>query len=345
MYSFKNDYAEGAHPAILQRLLETNLIQQDGYGEDEYCKLAKSAIKEKLNNQFAEIYFVSGGTQANLLVISSLLRPHEAVISASSGHIFTNEAGAIESVGHKVISVSTNNGKITPADIERTLQAYQLKPHVVKPRLVYISNTTEVGTFYNKKELQDLYAQCKANNLLLFLDGARLGHALMAPGSDLLLEDVSRFTDVFYIGATKNGGLLGEAVIFNHREVGIDFPYIMKQKGALLAKGRVLGVQFLCLFEGELYLKLAQHANLMAAKIAEAIQQQGYSFLADVATNQLFPILPNALIVELEKKYEFYVWQKIDDEKSVVRLITSWATDRKIVDAFVQDIQAGSNSF
>ncbi|MCL7986891.1 aminotransferase class I/II-fold pyridoxal phosphate-dependent enzyme [Sphingobacterium sp. lm-10] len=339
MYNFKNDYAEGAHPSILNRLIETNLVQQSGYGEDEYGLRAKELLKEKLGNKWATIHFVSGGTQANLLVISSLLRPHEAVISATSGHIYTNEAGAIEAVGHKVIGIATTDGKLKAADIEKVLESYNLKPHVVKPRLVYISNTTEMGTVYSKTELQDLYAQCKANSLLLFLDGARLGHALMAPGSDLLLEDVSRFTDVFYMGATKNGGLLGEAIIFNHSGVGAEFDYIMKQKGALLAKGRLLGVQFLCLFEGELYLKLAQHANLMAAKIAQAIKKEGYHFLSLPQSNQLFPILPMALIQKLTEKYQFYIWQKVDEKEAAVRLITSWATPEDVVDELIQDIR------
>ncbi len=339
MYNFKNDYAEGAHPSILERLSQTNLVQQAGYGEDEYSLLAKEILKEKLGNKWAAIHFVSGGTQANLLVISSLLRPHEAVISAASGHIFTNEAGAIESVGHKVIAVPTKDGKLTSADIEKTLQAYQLKPHVVKPRLVYISNTTEVGTVYSKTELQDLYTQCKANDLLLFLDGARLGHALMAPGSDLLLEDVSRFTDVFYLGATKNGGLLGEAIIFNHSAVSQEFEFVMKQKGALLAKGRLLGIQFLSLFEGDLYMELAQHANLMAAKIAKAIQDEGHQFLSAPQSNQLFPILPMPLIQKLLEKYQFYIWQQVDETQAVVRLITSWATPETIVDDLIKDIR------
>ncbi|MFD2744453.1 MULTISPECIES: threonine aldolase family protein [Sphingobacterium] len=338
MYNFKNDYAEGAHPSILERLTQTNLVQQPGYGEDKYGLQAKQIIKEKLGNKWASIHFVSGGTQANLLVIASLLRPHEAVISASSGHIFTNEAGAIEAIGHKVISVPTTDGKLTTADMESTLQSYSLKPHVVKPRLVYISNTTEMGTVYSKNELRDLYAQCKANDLLLFLDGARLGHALMAPGSDLLLEDVSRFTDVFYLGATKNGGLIGEAIIFNHQAIGSEFEYIMKQKGALLAKGRLLGIQFLCLFEGDLYMKLAQHANLMASKIAQAIEAEGYSFLTRPQSNQLFPIFPMPLIDQLLEKYQFYIWQQVDQNQAVVRLITSWATPEKIVDALIQDI-------
>lgn len=339
MYNFKNDYAEGAHPSILERLMETNLVQQPGYGEDEYSLRAKEILHEKLGNKWANIHFVSGGTQANLLVISSLLRPHEAVISATSGHIYTNEAGAIEAVGHKVIGIPTADGKLTGHDVEKVLQLYNLKPHVVKPRLVYISNTTELGTVYSKSELRDLHAQCKANNLLLFLDGARLGHALMAPGSDLLLEDVSRFTDVFYLGATKNGGLLGEAIIFNHSGVGAEFDYLMKQKGALLAKGRLLGIQFLCLFEADLYMKLAQHANLMAAKIAEAIKDKGYPFLALPQSNQLFPILPMPLIQQLMEKYQFYIWQQIDENQASVRLITSWATPKEVVDALIQDIQ------
>ncbi|SFB97136.1 L-threonine aldolase [Flexibacter flexilis DSM 6793] len=339
MYNFKNDYSEGAHPAILAKLLATNLEQHIGYGEDDYSAQAKALLKQKIQNPEAAIYFVSGGTQANLLVISSLLRLHEAVISANTGHIFAHETGAIEAVGHRVITASSPNGKLQPTDIEQVQKAYLLRPHVVKPRMVYISNPTEVGTIYTKQELSELSAYCRAQNLLLFMDGARLGHALTAVGNDLTLPDLAKLTDVFYIGGTKNGALLGEAIVFNSPDLAPDFDYVLKQKGALLAKGRVLGIQFLTLFESDLYFELAAHANQMAAKIAQAVTAQGYSFLTHSTTNQIFPILPKTLITKLSQKYLFFEWKEIDEHRSAVRLITSWATSEAKVAEFIADLK------
>lgn len=340
MYNFKNDYSEGAHPNILNKLVETNLLQQSGYGEDAYSIAAKERLKQQLNNPEAAIYFVSGGTQTNLLVISTLLNLHEAVISAETGHIFVHETGAIEAVGHRVITVTTTDGKLSLPAIQTVLTDYSLRPHVVKPKLVYISNSTEIGTIYSKKELQELSACCKANQLILFMDGARLGHALTAENNDLTLADLSKWTDVFYIGGTKNGALLGEAIVFNSPDLAPEFDYVLKQKGALLAKGRVLGIQFLELFKDNLYFDLAKHANRMAGKIATAIQENGYSFLTPPVTNQLFPILPQSLIEQLSEKYVFYEWKVMDDQHSVVRLITSWATDEHMVDELIHDLNA-----
>ena len=237
MYNFKNDYSEGAHPRILDKLIETNLVQQSGYGEDEYAQQAKAILKEKLNNPDAGIYFVSGGTQTNLLVISFLLRVHEAVISAKTGHIAANETGAIEATGHKVITTETADGKLRPKDIANVLEAYALAPHVVKPGIVYISNSTEIGTIYTRDELKALFQFCQSHHLLLYLDGARLGHALTAENSDLTLAAISEYTDVFYIGGTKNGALLGEAIIFNKPKLAIDFDYAIKQMVLCWPKG------------------------------------------------------------------------------------------------------------
>lgn len=339
MYNFKNDYSVGAHPNILNKLIETNLVPQLGYGDDEYNIEAKQILKKKINNPNAEIFFLSGGTQTNLIAISFLLRVHEAVISAKTGHISANETGAIEATGHKVITVETNDGKLSPADVQTALDEYGLKPHVVKPRMVYISNSTEIGTIYNKSELENLYVFCKQNNLLLYLDGARLGHGLTAENSDLTLSDIAQLTDVFYIGATKNGGLLGEAIVFNNPEMAFEFEFSLKQKGAMLAKGRVLAIQFLELFKDDLYFSLAKHANTMATKMANAVKEKGYTFLTNSTTNQIFPILPNAVIEKLSDKYLFYVWKKIDENQSAIRLITSWATNESEVDEFIKDIK------
>lgn len=339
MYNFKNDYSEGAHPNILNKLIETNLEQHLGYGEDDYSNQAKELLKQKINNPKASIYFVSGGTQTNLLVISTLLQVHEAVISAKTGHIYAHETGAIEATGHRVITVDTNDGKIKPADIQKVLQDYSLRPHVVKPKMVYVSNSTEIGTIYNKTELQQLSEFCKAQSLLLFLDGARLGHALTAENNDLNLADIAQLTDVFYIGGTKNGALLGEAIVFNKPDLAPEFDYVLKQKGALLAKGRLLGIQFLELFKEDLYFDLAKHANNMAMKIADAVKENGYSFLTQSITNQIFPILPKTLIEKLNQKYLFYEWAVIDENKSAIRIITSWTTEERKVEEFIADLK------
>jgi threonine aldolase len=335
MYNFKNDYSEGCHPSILNKLVETNSIQQLGYGEDIYSLEAKELLKQKLGNSDASIYFTSGGTQSNLLVISSLLKVHEAVISANTGHIFAHETGAIEAVGHRIITIDTDNGKLAPEGIRKALQAYSFRPHVVKPKMVYISNSTEIGTIYTKAELQHLSECCKAEKLLLFLDGARLGHALTAEKNDLSLSDIGKFTDVFYIGGTKNGALLGEAIVFNNTSLAPDFDYVLKQKGALLAKGRLLGIQFLELFKDDLYFKLAKHANSMAMKISNAVRDNGHSFLTHSPTNQIFPILPKVLTEKLSENYAFYEWKVIDRDNVAIRIITSWATDENVVNEFI----------
>lgn len=339
MYSFKNDYAEGAHPNILQKLMETNFSQQAGYGEDAYTLEAKELIKQKIANPQASIYFLSGGTQTNLIVIASLLRIHEAVISAKTGHIYANETGAIEATGHRVITVETADGKLRVADIEQVLKEYGLRPHVVKPKMVYISNSTEIGTIYQKSELAQLWAYCKSKNLCLFMDGARLGHALTASNNDLNLADLSALTDAFYIGGTKNGALLGEAIVFNNPAMAPEFDYALKQRGALLAKGRLFGIQFLELFKDDLYFSLAAHANQMAMKISIAMEEKGYAALTKSTTNQIFPILPNGIISKLNQKYEFYVWKPVDAHHAAIRLITSWATDEAKVDEFIRDLK------
>ncbi len=339
MHSFKNDYAEGAHPRILQKLVETNLEQQEGYGEDAYSLQAKALLRAKMERPDAEIFFLSGGTQTNRIAIAHLLRPHEAVISATTGHIAVNEAGAIEAAGHKVIAVETPNGKLFPADIETVLAAHSRKPHVVKPRLVYISNATELGGIYAKAELVALKECCRQNGLLLFLDGARLGHALTAENKEVTLPEIARLTDAFYMGGTKNGALSGEALVFGAPELALNFEYALKQNGALLAKGRLLGIQFLELFKDDLYFELARRANVLAQRIAAAFRAKGYRFLIDSPTNQIFPILPAGAIAALEKDWGFYVWRKVDEGHSAIRIITSWATEERVVDAFVRDVE------
>lgn len=338
-YSFKNDYAEGAHPRILEALIKSNLNQQNGYGLDEYSTDAKSIIKQKIDNSLSTVDFVSGGTQANLIAISAFLRPHESVVSAATGHIFTNESGAIEATGHKVHAIETLNGKIKPVDIQKIIDVHQNKPHQVKQKLVYISNSTELGTIYSKQELIDLYQYCQEKELYLFVDGARLGHALMAETNDLTLEDFGKYTDAFYLGGTKNGALIGEAIIINNENLQEEFGFHLKQKGALLAKGRLLGLQFQELLRDDLYFDLAKHANQQAMKIKNAFGQLGSDFLCETFTNQIFPILTDSQIEKLSTNFDFYVWKKIDEEKSAVRIITSWSTTDQIIENFINEIK------
>jgi len=338
MYSFKNDYSEGCHPSLLKALADANFDQQAGYGEDVYSEAARKLICEKIENHQVKISFVSGGTQANALVIASALRPYESVISAETGHINVHEAGAIEATGHKIESVPTLDGKLRPEDVHSVLQKFE-DHHMTKPRLVYISNTTEVGSIYSKSELEQLYQYCQQHDLYVFMDGARLGSALCAKDNDVTLADIARWTDVFYIGGTKNGALAGEALVLKNESLQIDFDFHLKQRGALLSKGRFLGIQFQTLFENDLYFDLARHANAMAMKMALAFQEKGYTFLTEPVSNQLFPILPYQVIEKLSTSYGFYIWKKIDSEKSAIRLVTSWATPESVVDQFITDLK------
>ena len=338
-FSFKNDYSEGVHPDILNAILETNYTQQVGYGEDDYCNEAKKLIITAIKNPNARIFFVAGGTLANLLVIGAALKPYESVISAETGHINTNETGAIEFTGHKVNSIATLDGKLTPIHIQSVLDQHTNFPHQVKPRIVYISNATELGTIYTKSELQKLSTFCKEKKLLLFMDGARLGNALTSLENDLSLEEIAALVDVFYIGGTKNGAMFGEAIVVTNPFILEDLDFHMKQKGGLMAKGRFLGVQFSTLFKDNLYLDLAGHANQQAMKIKNKLQELGFDFLSETSTNQIFPILKNHQIEILLKDFEFYVWKKIDGEHSAIRLITSWATPDDAVERFIAHLE------
>ncbi len=337
-FSFKNDYSEGCHPAILKALTESNLSQQSGYGDDEYSREAVEIIRRRIENPEAGVYLVSGGTQANLIVIASVLRPYESVIAASTGHIYVHEAGAIEATGHKVEVVNTADGKLRPIDVLSILGKFE-EVHMTKPRLVYISNATEIGTLYTREELIALYNCCHENGLYLFMDGARLGSALCAQTSNVTLPDLGRYTDVFYIGGTKNGALLGEAIVINQPEQQKDFLYHLKQRGALMAKGRVLGVQFAELLREDLFFDLARHANQLAAKLSAAVQELGFSMLTVSYTNQIFPILPQPVIQQLLEKFDFYQWQRIDGHQAAIRLVTSWATPDEAVEKFIAELK------
>jgi threonine aldolase len=338
MYSFKDDYSEGAHPKILEALVTTNTTQMDGYGMDPYTTEAITLIKKKIGQESIDVHLFPGGTQTNLTTISSFLRPHEAAISANTGHILGHEAGAIEATGHKIISMQSNDGKLTPNDIQSALDMHP-DEHMVKPRLVYLSNPTEIGTIYSQRELKAISDLCKSQNLYLYVDGARMGSALTSRENDLTLGLLTEYTDAFYIGGTKNGALLGEALVISSNVLKEDFRYFIKQKGALMAKGRVLGIQFAELFRNDLIFELGSHANSLAEKLSQGIESLGYSFLIHSPTNQIFPIFPNQIIQGLKENYGFHFWQAIDSESSAVRLVTSWATPESAIDSFLKDLK------
>lgn len=333
-YRFFNDYSEGAHPKILDALVASNNVQESGYGEDSFSIEAANLIRDKIQNPDADVHFVSGGTQANLLVLGATMRPHESVIAPGSAHINVHEAGAIEATGHKINTVIGIDGKISAAQVEETVRAHT-DEHMVKPKVVFISDATELGTVYSKKELQELRDVTKKNGLYLYIDGARLGSAITAKGSNVAIDELASLCDAFYIGGTKNGALLGEAIVINNPALQEDFRYSMKQRGALLAKGRALGIQFHELFKDDLYFDLARHANEMANTLASGIAGQGYEFLVDSPTNQIFPILPNKVIEQLKGKYGFYVWSEVDKDNSAIRLVTSWQTPNERVAEFL----------
>ncbi len=338
-YSFKNDYSEGAHHQILNLLESTNYEQLEGYGLDSYSERARMLLQQELEDDSVDIHFVSGGTQANLIVLGSTLRPHHSIVAAQTAHINVHEAGAIELTGHKINSIFSTDGKITPEQILQVLDFHPNDEHMVKPKIVFISNSTELGTIYTKHELQELSKLCNEHGLYLYLDGARLGTALTANGQDLKMSDLTSILDAFYIGGTKNGALLGEAIVITNPELKEDFRYFLKQRGALLAKGRLLGIQFLGLFEDGLYYKLARHANELAQKLAQGIKDLGYSMFSDSPTNQIFPIFPDQVIDQLWNDYDFYVWTRLDNNKSAVRLVTSWATPEKCINEFLQSLK------
>lgn len=341
MIRFNCDYSEGAHPGILEKLTLTNLEQLPGYGQDIYCRQAADLIKSLCNTPEADVHFLAGGTQTNLTVIAACLRPYQGVISADSGHINVHETGAIEATGHRVITAAEKDGKITAEQISRCCKEHWQDDNpefAPQPKLVYISFPTEYGTLYSKEELSAIRRACDENNLYLFMDGARLGYGLEAPGNDLTLADIAACCDVFYIGGTKVGALLGEAVVIVNPKLQKDFRYFMKQKGAMLAKGRILGLQFLALFENGLYFKLAKHADDMAQIIRQACTDAGYTFLYDSATNQQFPIMPDDVVKQLEEDYAFAHIKRLDRSRTAIRICTSWATREEDVRQLAADI-------
>ena len=338
MLSFESDYIQGAHEAVLQRLIESNLEPMSGYGSDPCCESAKSRIRQACGCPEADIFFLVGGTQTNAVVIDSLLRSYEGVVAASSGHVSVHEAGAIEHTGHKVLTLPQHNGKLCAGDLEqllRTFWADGTHEHMVFPGMVYISHPTEYGTLYSAGELEELSRLCRSSHSPLYLDGARLGYGLMSDETDVTLETIARCCDVFYIGGTKVGALCGEAVVFPRGNMPPHFLTIVKQRGALLAKGRLLGAQFDALFTDDLYFTISRHAIDMARRLKEGFRQRGYRFYLDSPTNQQFIILERGELKRLREQVVFSIWEELDEDHTVVRFATSWATRPEDVDALM----------
>lgn len=339
MIRFDCDYLEGAHPKILKKIVESNYEQTPGYSKDEYTKNAINKIKKACKTDRIDVHILVGGTQTNTTVIASILKPYQAVVCVNTGHINIHETGAIESCGHKVISVDSDDGKITPLKIEQVAKLHfedDAPEHMAMPKMVFISLPTECGTNYAKEELKDIYDMCKKYNMYLYIDGARLGYGLVAKDTDIKIEDLPNLCDVFYIGGTKCGALFGEAVVIVNDNLKSDFRYYIKQRGGLLAKGRLLGIQFDALFEKELYFKICKQAVDLAIKIKEAAIDKGYKLLYNSFTNQQFLILPNDKLQELSKEFVFFKWKKIDENNTAIRICTSWATTEENVDKLIE---------
>ena len=342
MFYFHNDYNEACHPAVLQKMQENMGKQMGGYGEDTACDHAADMIRKICENDQLSVHFLVGGTQANLTVISASLRTHQAALGADTAHINVHETGAIEATGHKVIPLDSNDGKVRAEQIRQTMQAHYAdaaREHTPQPKLVYISNPTELGTIYSLAELEQISAACKEHNLYLYLDGARLGYGLAAKGNDITFADLARLTDVFYIGGTKVGAMFGEAVVISNPTIAEDFRYVMKQHGAMLAKGWLLGLQYEALMEDDLYLKISSHADQMADILRKQFAELGYPMLVEGVTNQLFPILPDALLDKLQTGFTFTEQVRVDENHRAVRFCTSWATSMDAVNALCNEIK------
>ena len=336
MIYFNNDYSEGCHPKVMQRLVETNMEQTPGYGMDHYCQAAADKIRAACGDDSLSVHFLVGGTQTNLTVIDAALRPHQGVLCAATGHIHVHETGAVEATGHKVLTLDTNDGKITDSQIRAVVESHradEAMEHTVQPKMVYISNPSELGTIYSKTELTEISRACRELGLYLFLDGARLGYGLTAAGNDLSLADLAALCDVFYIGGTKVGALFGEAVVISHPALEEDFRYLIKQHGGMLAKGRLLGVQFDALFTDNLYFEITKSANMLADQLRGTLKELGHPLFVPGTTNQVFAVLPDNLLAELAVSFSFTEQQRVDESHRAVRFCTSWATTQSQMDA------------
>ncbi len=342
MIRFNSDYLEGAHPRILERLADTNMAQTPGYGEDLFCDQARQTIKRLCDAPNADVHFLVGGTQTNATVLAAMLLPYQGVISADTGHIAVHETGAIEAGGHKVIALKNTNGKLDAGQVSDCCRKHfsdESHEHMVMPSAVYISNPTEVGTIYSRDELSALRAVCDEWGLKLFMDGARLGYGLASPENTLGLPYIARTCDVFYIGGTKQGLLFGEAVVIQNDAVKKNFRYIIKQRGGMLAKGRLLGLQFEEILKDGLYMQLSQHAIDLAMQLKDALRALNVPMLVDSPTNQQFPILPNVVLSMLSQKYSYATIERVDAMRTAVRFCTSWATREMDVERLIEDLK------
>lgn len=341
MIYFLSDYSQGAHPKVMEALERTNREHTDGYGMDRHCEHAAELIKALTGRDDCQVYMMVGGTPCNVTVVAAALRPYESVIALRTGHIYFHETGAAEATGHRIVAVDGVNGKLTPELIERAWEEYQ-DEHTPLPKMAYISQPTECGSIYSKAEMRALREKCLEKNMYLYVDGARLGAALTAEGNDLPLRELARLCDAFYIGGTKNGALFGEALVIGSAGIGDHFRYMMKRQCGLLAKGRLIGVQFEALLEGgenSVYFEIAAHANRMAKRIREELAALGIEFYSDSKTNQIFPILPAPVVGELEKEFLFHRWAPEKDGMIPIRLVTGWGTEEAEVEALVRAVK------
>ena len=342
MIYFRNDYSEGAHPKVLQALVETNLVSTPGYGCDEYCACARELLRERFACPNADVHFLVGGTQTNLTAAAAFLRPWEAIIAADTGHIAVHETGAIEATGHKVYVVPGVDGKLAPDAIRTAVRDHQTgtEEHMVLPRMVYVSDSTELGTIYTRAELQALSDTCRELGLYLYLDGARMAMALTAQGNDLVPEDFAQLCDAFYLGGTKNALLFGEALVIVNNALNPYFRNVMKQHGGMLAKGRLLGVQFAAILQDDLWLQTARHANELAQRLAAALTAMGVPLYAASPTNQVFPIFTNAQVEALRQDFSFEFIARVDENHSAIRFVTSWATRPEDVETLLEAVRS-----
>ena len=348
MLYFHNDYCEGCHPKILEGLVKTNLEQTPGYGMDDHCLRAAEMIRAACGKDDVAVHFLVGGTQTNLTVIDAALRPHQGVLCADTGHIHVHETGAVEATGHKVLALPSENGKVSARQVTDAVKTHRQSEsfeHEVQPKLVYISHPTELGTLYTLQELEELSRACRENGLYLFLDGARLGYGLVANGSDVALSDIARLCDVFYIGGTKVGALFGEAVVISNPALGEDFRYLIKQHGGMLAKGRLLGIQFEELFTDDLYFRISEHGVRMADRIRATFDEVGTPYFIAGVTNQIFPILSDDFLQELGKSIVFTEMDRVDDTHRAIRICTSWASTEENVDTLCREIRRINRMF
>ena len=340
MISFRNDYSEGAHPSVLEAISKHNFETTCGYSMDPFCQQAADTVRALTACPDADVHFIVGGTLANSIVISAALRPWEGVIAATTGHINVHETGAIESSGHKVCSIEAPDGKLTPALVREVMRIHcdGKDEHMVLPRMVYISDATELGTIYTKSELAALHDVCREFGLYLFLDGARMPAALVAEGNDLDITDFGKYCDAYYIGGTKNGLLFGEAVVITNNDLKPHFRNMIKQRGGMFAKGFLFGVQFGAYFPDGLWLDLARHAVSQAQRIAKAAEEKGYTLYAKSPTNQVFIVLSHEKIAELEQNFAFEAFGHVDDDHEAMRFVCSWATKEESVDELIASL-------